>query len=163
MFGLAFSLSSESDSDLRISKIVMFMSANQVRIWCLSVASITSSHSRTDLRLIFSAVYICMFHHSYCIASTAWPATSCIRPPPDPRQPHRWVVTCDVVGSQGGRNPILSCWYSTRLVRRMAHLYFEIGTSDHSLPPVKMDCVYAGSSGFHPSISRSGCDFPAYN
>ncbi|KAJ8580836.1 hypothetical protein M405DRAFT_833567, partial [Rhizopogon salebrosus TDB-379] len=32
--------------------------------------------------------------------------------------------------------------------------YCHAGTSDHSLPPVKMDCVYAGSRvGFHPPVS----------
>ncbi|KAJ8589237.1 hypothetical protein M405DRAFT_216829 [Rhizopogon salebrosus TDB-379] len=34
--------------------------------------------------------------------------------------------------------------------------YCHAGTSDHPLPPVKMDCVYAGlasSIGSHPSVS----------
>ncbi|KAJ8594491.1 hypothetical protein M405DRAFT_485269 [Rhizopogon salebrosus TDB-379] len=37
--------------------------------------------------------------------------------------------------------------------------YCHAGTSDHLLPAVKMDCVYAGPSvGSHPSVSPLGCD-----
>ncbi|KAJ8596016.1 hypothetical protein M405DRAFT_257269 [Rhizopogon salebrosus TDB-379] len=41
--------------------------------------------------------------------------------------------------------------------------YCHAGTSDHPLPPVKMDCVYAGSGvSFHPFVSPLGSHLQTY-
>jgi hypothetical protein len=95
-----------------------------------------------------------MFLHCRRLIPTPWPSAGCVWPPPDACQPCGRVVACDVVGPQGGWNTVLSCWYVQCLIRENGVLTLRIGTSDHSLPPVKMDCVYAGSRvGFHPPVS----------
>jgi hypothetical protein len=123
MFGISFYSFCDSDSGWTsfpaIDHIVAGMYPAQVRICCPSVTFTTFSCGGIDLELVHSAIYICIFLHCHRIASTARPSASCIRPSPDTRQPHRRAVACDVVGPQGGWNPILSCWYGTCLVRRM--------------------------------------------
>jgi len=108
MFGLSFQIyNNVHDKKLDGS---ISMNTPQVRIYCLYKTATTSSHPHTDLELKHSTVYIFQFLHFCCTAPTVQSPAGCIWPPPDACQPRGRVVTCDVVGTQGGRNSVLPCW-----------------------------------------------------
>jgi hypothetical protein len=112
MFGRAFSFAegASESADFGYMFAVVMVTAN-VRIHCMNTVAILTSFLNADMVLMYSAVRTCLFIHSHGIASTAWPSTGYVRSPPDACQPRGRVVACDVVGPQGGQNPLLSCWY----------------------------------------------------
>jgi hypothetical protein len=109
MYGLSANVAGGAEDGKISGGLAVVMYAAQVCICCPCKTTATSSHTRSDLELMCSAVYICLFFYFHRTAPTPRPPASCIRPPPDARQPHRLAFeSCDVVGPQEGRT-CLSC------------------------------------------------------
>jgi hypothetical protein len=162
MFAISFKLST---GPFFATIVEMKMYTTQVRIYCPSVASYT-----TFLTTVEQIWNLCI---ALFIFACFFTVIALLRPRgPQPAAYGHLQTLANLVDEW---SPVM--WWGHKedgipyYHAGMVHvclgengvLTLGIGTSDHPLPPVKMDCVYAGSCvGFHPPVSPLGSHLKTY-
>jgi hypothetical protein len=86
MFGLTFFVDVLAGDEI-VEKFAVGIYTAQVRTYYTCQTSTTSSHTRADLELMYSALCVCLFLYSLRTLPTTRPPASRIRAYPDACQP----------------------------------------------------------------------------
>jgi hypothetical protein len=165
MFAMSFKLSTAQSFYSRVLPVIeMRMYTAQVRIYCSSVASTTFL---TAVEQIWNLCITLFIFACFCTV------VALFRPRgPQPAAYGHLQTLANLVdewspvmwwGHKEDEIPYCHAGMVHVCLGKNGVLTLRIGTSDHPLLPVKMDCVYAGSCvGIHPPVSLLGSQLQTY-